>query len=488
MKTHPGRTSILALCALGLAWGGCATATVVADAPGTGAGGASDTTGETTAASASSSTGAGGCVMAGDCASVNDACNVGACVNGACQKMPSNDLASCDDGLFCTTNDTCQKGVCVGGTATSCPGGDVCHVGTCDEAAHSCTTIPGNNGAQCDDQDLCTGPGACSGGTCTKGQQKDCTVFNDQCHVGVCDAATGCKPVPANDGSPCDDGLFCSIGDTCNAGTCIGAPNTCAAPGDVCLVGQCNEQKKSCIAAPGLDGTTCDDKNACTVSEACNSGLCSGGQPANNGGTCNDGKACTANDSCAGGVCAGTPIVQCADNDGCCPAGCVTATDNDCNCNINLALTATPSISSGGNGGLYSPAEMNNGLGKSSCQWAWINDDVAPTGAWIQYVWAQPVTIGSFFIETENGVSPSALCGNPLGRNIRSGTVQYWSNNAWVTSTTFANLDGDVQIDLPQAVTTTKLRVFDLTTDPGNSNSIIYEWHVYGGTACAPPP
>lgn len=490
MKTYLWKGSIPALCALGLAWGGCATATtVVSEATGTG--GSSDTTGETSTASAtsaSSSAGAGGCVMAIDCASINDACNLGTCVNGACQKMPSNDLASCDDGLFCTTNDTCQMGVCVGGTPTSCPGTDVCHLGSCDEAAHACKAVVGNDGAQCDDQDPCTGTGVCVTGACTKGQQKDCSVFNDQCHVGMCDAATGCKPVPANEGLSCDDSLFCSIGDTCKGGLCVGAPNTCAAPGDVCLVGQCSEQQKSCVAAPGPNGIPCDDKNTCTVSEACNSGLCSGGQPANNGGTCDDGKACTANDSCAGGVCAGTAIVQCVNNDGCCPAGCTNAVDNDCNCSVNLALTATASISSGGAGSPYSPSEMNNGINKNTCQWAWVDDNTGPTGAWIEYQWPQPVTIGSFYIETENGLISGPPCNNGLGRNVRSGTVQYWSNNAWATSTTFANKNGDVQIDLPQAVTTTRLRVFDLTTDPGNGNSIIYEWHVYGGTACVPPP
>ena len=44
---------------------------------------------------------------------------------------------------------------------------------------------------------------------------------------------------------------------------------------------------------------------------------------------------------------------------------------------------------------------MNNQIGKNVCNWAWVNNNTAPSGAYFQYDWPQPVTIGSFYVETE---------------------------------------------------------------------------------------
>src|SRR5437868_4469806 len=52
--------------------------------------------------------------------------------------------------------------------------------------------------------------------------------------------------------------------------------------------------------------TSCDDSNACTIDTLSGSA-----------DTCN-------------AVCSHVPISQCKDSDGCCPAGCNSATDNDC--------------------------------------------------------------------------------------------------------------------------------------------------------------
>lgn len=52
----------------------------------------------------------------------------------------------------------------------------------------------------------------------------------DECHeVGACDPATGtCSNPPKPDGSPCDDADACTLTDTCQQGTCTGsAPVTC---------------------------------------------------------------------------------------------------------------------------------------------------------------------------------------------------------------------------------------------------------------------
>ncbi len=330
------------------------------------------------------------CSSASDCAPFNDVCNVGSCVNGLCEKQAANQYGSCDDGLFCTENDLCVDGACVGGTQVFCSSLDSCHLGVCDEDLDTCKNIAGNDGGQCDDGDLCTASGICSGGTCSKGPPKSCALFNSNCSVGVCDPAVGCKSQPVNDGSwcdngdftgcsqgqcqagncigipqnegafcddgkfdpcsqgqctagtcvsnpvndgqGCDDGFFCTINDVCTQGVCAGAPNPCAPPNNPCMVGVCDEFSWTCTSMPGNNGMACDDENFCTGGEACSNGQCVGGQPANEGVACDDANGCTAGTSCAGGTCTNpsSQILQCGSGDACCPAGCNLANDSDC--------------------------------------------------------------------------------------------------------------------------------------------------------------
>lgn len=270
------------------------------------------------------------CTEASQCNGLTDACNAGACINGKCEKAPSNEYGSCDDGLFCTENDVCQNGACVGGTARFCPSLDSCHLGMCDEELKTCKNMAGNEGGACDDGDTCTYLGQCAGGACSKGPQIDCTAFDSQCTKGVCDPAVGCKAAPANEGGSCSDNLYCTINDKCSSGSCGGEPNTCAAPGDVCMIGACNESTDTCVAVPGNDGAGCNDGNDCTAGETCSNGACLGGQPANEGMLCDDEDGCTGGTTCANGLCQNpqSQIMQCLDNDQCCPDGC--AVDNDC--------------------------------------------------------------------------------------------------------------------------------------------------------------
>ncbi len=57
-------------------------------------------------------------------------------------------------------------------------------------------------------------------------------------------------------------------------------------------------------AAPGTDGASCDDGNACTTTDVCQAGACVG-TPAN-GAACDDGDLCTVNDTCTNGACVGS--------------------------------------------------------------------------------------------------------------------------------------------------------------------------------------
>jgi hypothetical protein len=273
----------------------------------------------------------GSCVGPADCVALSDQCNLGTCVDGACVKAPANEFGACDDGQFCTENEACTNGVCGGGTPKVCPGADGCHIGLCDEGSKKCSVQPGNDGAACDDGDPCTGLAVCQAGSCVQQSQKDCSFLNDTCAVGACDEKLGCVKQPAKDGTACDDGLFCTVQDACKAGVCKGVPNTCAAPGDVCMIGTCDEVAKSCVAVPGNDGAKCSTNDPCVGGETCGAGKCQGGGPANEGKACAPADKCQVGTTCSKGVCGGavSVIAQCINGDGCCPPGC-DQKDDDC--------------------------------------------------------------------------------------------------------------------------------------------------------------
>ncbi len=117
------------------------------------------------------------------------------------------------------------------------------------------------------------------GGSCTTAVQKDCSAAGDQCHAGVCDAATGaCVPVPVTDGTFCEDGNACTSSDSCQMGACAAGPPT------ICPAAQCNtvtcDPVAGCVYNPLPNGTMCDDGNPCTVNDNCQFGGCSGSVPA----------------------------------------------------------------------------------------------------------------------------------------------------------------------------------------------------------------
>ena len=118
---------------------------------------------------------------------------------------------------------------------------------------------------------------------------------------------------------------------TFQAGFECDADASCA-DASVCTTDSCTDGQ--CAHVPLANGTACSDANACTQSDACQAGLCVGGNPkvcvaldqchvpgtcapttgicsnpnAPDGTACSDGSVCTAADSCQGGACAGTAL------------------------------------------------------------------------------------------------------------------------------------------------------------------------------------
>ncbi len=320
------------------------------------------------------------------CTALDQCHDVGTCdlSTGTCSNPAKPDGTTCSDGNACTETDSCQSGECTGSNPVVCSASDPCHVaGICDPANGTCSNPAAADGTACNDGNACTQTDSCQSGVCTGSNPVICSA-SDQCHVaGTCDPANGtCSNPAAADGTACSDGNACTQSDSCLAGTCVGsnpvvctasdachaagtcdpASGTCSNP-TVCTaldqchdIGTCDLATGTCSNPAKPDGASCSDGNACTQTDSCQSGACTGSNPvvcsasdpchvagtcdpatgscsnptASNGTACSDGNACTYGDVCTGGACGGTPI---------------TCTDDPCNtlaCNGTNACTVTP--------------------------------------------------------------------------------------------------------------------------------------------------
>src|SRR5205814_1508774 len=135
--------------------------------------------------------------------------------------------------------------------------------------------------------------------------------------------------------------------DVCRNGACA-HPAKCADSND-CTADTCDAATGVCSFPNKIDGTMCDDLNACTINTMCVGGVCQGGSPKcddrlpcqtgvctnANTGACSytkvaDNTVCTSdsnnctNDLCVNGAC--THPAKCADNNYCTIDTCDPAT------------------------------------------------------------------------------------------------------------------------------------------------------------------
>ncbi|WP_437661606.1 FG-GAP repeat protein [Sorangium sp. So ce1182] len=129
--------------------------------------------------------------------------------------------------------------------------------------------------------DPCGLAAQCGSGFCVDG-----VCCDRACDGGACDAcsvAAGASSdgVCANlDGTSCDDGDACTASDVCTAGVCAGESSVTCAPLDACHdAGVCDPATGLCSNPPGPDGSPCDDGDACTASDICVAGACAGESP-----------------------------------------------------------------------------------------------------------------------------------------------------------------------------------------------------------------
>jgi hypothetical protein len=181
-----------------------------------------------------------------------------------------------------------------------------------------------------------------------------CTPL-DQCHdAGTCDPAVGFCSNPAKaDGTACSDGNLCTQSDSCVSGTCLGSdPLICTALSQCHDAGICNPDTGVCSNPAKTDGTACDDGNACTQTDTCISGVCTGSQVVQ----------CTAQDECHDvGVC--DPATGCSNPEK--PDG-TACTGGTCQSGVCVSEGADGGVDGGTDGGADEEKPGDSGCGCGS--------------------------------------------------------------------------------------------------------------------------
>src|SRR5213079_763149 len=158
-----------------------------------------------------------------------------------------------------------------GTNPVTCAAADQCHdAGTCDPATGRCSSPAKPDGAACNDGNACT-------------------------QADTCEPATGrCSSPVRPDGSACDDGDACTHDDACEGGACGGVHVLCVAADQCHTIGSCDPATGQCSNPAMPDGAACNDGNACTRTDTCQSGVCTGANPVTCGGadSCHDAGTC----------------------------------------------------------------------------------------------------------------------------------------------------------------------------------------------------
>jgi hypothetical protein len=95
--------------------------------------------------------------------------------------------------------------------------------------------------------------------------------------LDACDTTTfTCTYGSASDGTSCDDGNACTQTDLCQSGSCVGGNPVVGAAEDQChTVGTCDTSSGLCSNPQAANGAGCD-AGACSSSDSCQSGVCTG--------------------------------------------------------------------------------------------------------------------------------------------------------------------------------------------------------------------
>lgn len=254
-----------------------------------------------------------------------------------------------------------------------------------------------------------------------------CNTPPTACHakVGTCEGGV-CEYAFVED-APCDDGNACTVGDTCSAGACTGTPLVCEAPpGNVCIsgtqlkaydqVGACTGGlctytsqiitcgsggcvNGACVTDPCANVTCNSPPSGCFASPGtCQNGSCT--YPYADGASCNDSNACTSSDSCQTGVCVGVPKT------------CNTPPPNVCENATTVKIW--------GSSGSCSAGTCSYSYGFASCAGGCANGQCNGTG------WTVMTSNVSVDLRTVWASSPTSAWAGGL-----SGTLVYYNGAQW---------------------------------------------------------
>src|SRR5437870_3063348 len=98
-----------------------------------------------------------------------------------------------------------------------------------------------------------------------------CTASDQWPVAGTCATPTGgCSNPPAANGSACNDGNACTQTDSCESGICTGSnPVICTASDQCHVAGTCDTAIGVCSNPPRSDERRGGDGNACPQTDDC---------------------------------------------------------------------------------------------------------------------------------------------------------------------------------------------------------------------------
>lgn len=231
---------------------------------------------------------------------------------------PLVDGSPCDDGSACTISDVCKAHQCLGEPVT-CDDGLPCTADAClPETGCGYVALPGQ--PTCDDEDACSQGDHCIAGDCI-GQPVTCDDANP-CTNDTCNPGQGCVVTAST--VECSDGNACTTGDVCAKGACVAGEPTSCDDGNTCSIDVC-EPLLGCYHLATQNPCCVGQVSICDDGDSCTSDLC---DPASGGcnysfntAVCSDGNACTQGDTCAEGACKGK-AASCSDANPCTTDAC----------------------------------------------------------------------------------------------------------------------------------------------------------------------
>ncbi|MEZ4459849.1 MAG: hypothetical protein R3E66_08995 [bacterium] len=239
----------------------------------------------------------------------------------------------------------------------ACGDGDGCCPLGCDASSDAeCTNVCGNQTVESPetcDGDCPTVCNACAG-EALAGSPELCSSRCEVVTSVACTDADGCCPVgcTADSDSDCEPTAECGDGNVDPGESCDGNCPTACTPSGQCRVAAlqgsastCNvacveSVVTSCVTGDGCCPDNCDDTTDGDCSAQCGNNVVDPGETCD--GNCPT--SCPPPNSCtrtalrgSAGTCNAfcettQTITACTNNDGCCPAGCTFALDNDCTC------------------------------------------------------------------------------------------------------------------------------------------------------------